>query len=92
MTNLIKLGASNFANDQDAKAQLTELNQKKLFNDYVNVGISHRIASGLSGRMSGIITEEYCNAIAETEKKIARRISTGIGFLQQQENGEIKSG
>lgn len=37
--------------------ELAKMNQQKLFNDYVNVGISHRIASGLSSKVSGLIND-----------------------------------
>lgn len=47
------------AGNNNSQKELVKMNQQKLFNDYVNVGISHRIASGLSGRMSGLITEGY---------------------------------
>jgi len=46
------------ANNTNSNKDLVKMNQQKLFNDYVNVGISHRIASGLSGRISGLIPNE----------------------------------
>jgi hypothetical protein len=46
------------------------MKQKQLFNDYVSVGISHRIASGLSGRMmSGLLTDEFRKAIVTKEEE-----------------------
>ena len=68
VNNLLNLGVNQYTHNIESSkdmAEIREMNQKKLFNEYVNVGISHRIASGLSGRMSSLITEEYCNVINE---------------------------
>lgn len=48
---------SSFPNQQD----MAKINQQNLFNDYVNVGISHRIASGLSSKISGLVQDNYRN-------------------------------
>ena len=63
MQNMNTAAMIGYPNCPASNQDLVKMNQQKLFNDYVNVGISHRIASGLSGRMSGLITENMITSI-----------------------------
>ena len=69
INNAALMTLQNFRDRDTTNQEIAKINQQKLFNDYVNVGISHRIASGLSGRMSGMIAENLRNLQPEAEKE-----------------------
>ena len=69
INNAALMSLQNYRDRDTTNQEMAKIKQQKLFNDYVNVGISHRIASGLSGRMSGMIPENIRNLQLEADKE-----------------------
>jgi len=69
INNAALMSLQNYRDRDTTNQEMAKIKQQKLFNDYVNVGISHRIASGLSGRMSGMTPENIRNMQLEADKE-----------------------